>query len=63
MLAGDCRLCDVAQSCGFADQSHLSRVFRRLVGVAPNAWRRTRFGFRAKLREEPQGTGETGCES
>ena len=42
MLARDCRLCDVAQACGFADQAHLSRVFRRLVGAAPNRWRRAR---------------------
>jgi AraC family transcriptional regulator len=42
MLASECRLCDVAQACGFADQAHLSRVFRRLVGAAPNAWRRAR---------------------
>jgi len=42
MLASNCRLCDVAQACGFADQAHLSRVFRRLVGAAPNRWRRAR---------------------
>ncbi|HZE52157.1 MAG TPA: AraC family transcriptional regulator [Bradyrhizobium sp.] len=31
---------EVAQTCGFADQSHLTRVFTRFVGVSPGAWRR-----------------------
>jgi AraC family transcriptional regulator len=31
---------DVALDCGFADQSHLTQVFTRLVGVSPGAWRR-----------------------
>jgi len=30
----------VAVSCGFADQSHLTRVFMRKVGCSPAAWRR-----------------------
>jgi AraC family transcriptional regulator len=34
-------LWEVAQACGFADQSHLTRVFTRMVGVGPGAWRRT----------------------
>jgi AraC family transcriptional regulator len=35
-------LSEVALTCGFADQSHLTRVFTRLVGVSPGAWRRVR---------------------
>lgn len=31
---------DIASACGFADQSHLTRVFARLVGNTPAAWRR-----------------------
>jgi AraC-like DNA-binding protein len=31
---------DVAFSCGFADQSHFTRVFTAMVGVSPGAWRR-----------------------
>jgi AraC family transcriptional regulator len=31
---------DIAASCGFADQSHLTRVFSRFVGASPAAWRR-----------------------
>jgi AraC family transcriptional regulator len=33
-------LSDVAAACGFADQSHLTRVFTRMVGATPGAWRR-----------------------
>jgi AraC family transcriptional regulator len=33
-------LSDVALACGFADQSHLTRVFTGIVGVSPGAWRR-----------------------
>jgi AraC family transcriptional regulator len=33
-------LADVALACGFADQSHLTRVFRRLEGVTPASYRR-----------------------
>ena len=33
-------LSDVALSCGFADQSHFTRVFARLAGISPGAWRR-----------------------
>jgi AraC family transcriptional regulator len=32
----------VAVACGFADQCHLSRTFRRATGDAPGAWRRER---------------------
>ena len=34
------RLSQVALECGMCDQAHLSRVFRRIVGINPNAWRR-----------------------
>jgi AraC-like DNA-binding protein len=34
-------LADVALRCGFTDQSHLSRHFRKLVGVAPGAYARS----------------------
>jgi AraC family transcriptional regulator len=42
MLTTDIPLCEIALDCGFADQSHLSRVFRRLKGATPAAWRRAR---------------------
>ena len=33
-------LSQVALECGMCDQAHLCRVFRRIVGINPNAWRR-----------------------
>ncbi len=33
---------EIAAACGFADQSHLTRVFARRVGTSPAAWRRAR---------------------
>jgi AraC family transcriptional regulator len=30
----------IASSCGFADQSHLTRTFHATVGSSPAAWRR-----------------------
>jgi transcriptional regulator GlxA family with amidase domain len=32
----------IAVSCGFSDQSHLTRVFHAIVGASPAAWRRRR---------------------
>lgn len=33
-------LSQIALDCGFADQTHLSKLFRRLTGNTPNNWRR-----------------------
>jgi AraC family transcriptional regulator len=35
------QLTEIALACGFADQSHLNRSFRRVVGMSPGLWRRT----------------------
>jgi AraC family transcriptional regulator len=35
-------LSQVALACGFCDQSHLCRVFRRVLGASPTVWRRAR---------------------
>lgn len=33
---------EIAHHCGFADQSHLTRAFQRMVKATPGAWRRNR---------------------
>jgi len=33
-------LSQIALACGLTDQAHLSKIFRRLVGVSPSRWRR-----------------------
>jgi len=40
MLGSDAPLCEIAMNCGFADQAHFSRQFRRLMGSTPSNWRR-----------------------
>ena len=37
MLTSRPRLSQVALECGMCDQAHLSRAFRRIVGISPNA--------------------------
>jgi AraC family transcriptional regulator len=44
MLSTDAPLSEIALDCGMADQAHLSRLFRRIVGESPRAWRRARIG-------------------
>jgi AraC family transcriptional regulator len=43
MLSTDASLGEIALDCGMADQSHLTRLFRRIVGESPRAWRRARI--------------------
>ena len=33
-------LCQIAIACGLCDQAHLCKVFRRMLGMSPSAWRR-----------------------
>lgn len=40
MLATDEPLSQIALACGFYDQAHLTRLFRRHAGTTPHAWRR-----------------------
>ena len=43
MLASNAPLTDIALTCGFNDQAHLCRLFRRWVGRTPAAWRRDAY--------------------
>lgn len=40
MLTTDDPLSQIALACGLADQAHLSKLFRNLMGESPSAWRR-----------------------
>ena len=40
MLSSKEPLSQIALACGFADQAHYCRVFRDVVGLSPNVWRR-----------------------
>ncbi|MNE90880.1 transcriptional activator FtrA [compost metagenome] len=40
MLIAGTPIAEIALACGFADQSHFTRVFSEIVGEAPGMWRR-----------------------
>jgi AraC family transcriptional regulator len=40
MKTTDDSLSQIAIDCGLCDQAHLCRVFRRIIGTTPSAWRR-----------------------
>lgn len=42
MMQPELALAEIAISCGFADQSHFTRIFTRIEGDTPGAWRRYR---------------------
>jgi AraC-like DNA-binding protein len=42
LLTGPLTIADIALECGFADQSHLTRVFAKQTGIPPGVWRRER---------------------
>ena len=44
-------LSTIAAACGLSDQSHLTRLFRRLVGMSPKQWRASQL--REGVRENP----------
>jgi AraC family transcriptional regulator len=44
MLQTDAPLSDIALRCGFVDQAHLCKHFRKVTAETPAAWRRARRG-------------------
>jgi AraC family transcriptional regulator len=54
MTSTNQQLTEIALICGFADQSHLNRSFRRVLGVSPGRWRRTNVRMICK----PRGAGD-----
>jgi len=50
MLSTAASLSEIALDCGLADQSHLTRLFRRIVGESPRAWRRARLSAPGELQ-------------
>jgi AraC-like DNA-binding protein len=42
MLLGPASIAEIAIACGFADQSHMTRIFTAIHGTSPGNWRRER---------------------
>jgi AraC-like DNA-binding protein len=47
-------LSQIAVSCGISDQSHLTRLFKRVLGETPNTWRRVHRGAPFIIEGRPQ---------
>jgi AraC family transcriptional regulator len=52
MLSTSEQLNEIALACGFADQPHMTRWFRRVVGTAPGLWRRDESSAWGKERRQ-----------
>lgn len=62
LIASNLSLAEIAVACGFADQAHMSRLFRRDMDMPPGKWRGRRAidaatAKRSIMAEQPQGTG------
>ncbi len=40
LVAGDLGLADIALACGFADQSHFTATFRKIIGMTPGLFQK-----------------------
>ena len=47
MMLNEDPLAHIAAHCGFSDQAHLTRLFRRAVGASPGKWRRRLYSAQA----------------
>jgi len=51
MIVSKDPLSQISAECGFVDQSHLSNLFRKIVGARPGTWRR----IHTRRKAEPAG--------
>lgn len=49
LLEGRVSISQISLDCGFADQSHFTRVFTRFVGSTPSVWRRSQGAQKVTL--------------
>lgn len=59
LQGSDMTLADIAGACGFADQSHMTQVFKRALGLTPHAYRQQRgigriFAIHKNGEDEPR---------
>jgi len=48
MVASNASLCQIALAAGFSDQSHLTRMFKRRMGISPSQYRESFAGSKRK---------------
>lgn len=53
MVSTSKSLSEIALDCGFADQSHFTKTFSRMIGLTPATWRRT-FSKGPGLTSQPR---------
>jgi AraC-like DNA-binding protein len=62
MLSTKDSLAEIALNCGLVDQAHFGKLFRRLVGESPGAWRRARSNEDLAPPPHVLRSGPTRCE-
>jgi AraC-like DNA-binding protein len=60
LLLGARPIAEIAVDCGFADQSHLTRAFAKMIGVPPGVWRRE---YRGAGQASPDGNADAAFSS